>query len=72
MKIRAVLIYFFFLGLTVGLASCSVSEVQSPNDSIVIDSEENSKTSKEDSLVIWWQQAFVSEGNEAIAVANIC
>ncbi|MBP0016573.1 MAG: carbohydrate ABC transporter substrate-binding protein [Cyanobacteria bacterium SBLK] len=67
MKIRAIPILFFLLGLGAGLANCSVSEVHPPNDSAIVDSEADSRVKEENSLVIWWQQAFVSEGNEEIA-----
>ena len=67
MKIKAVLVLLLSCILRVGLTSCSVSEVNSPQDSAIVKSEENSQRTREKSLVIWWQQAFVSEGNEEIA-----
>jgi len=67
MKIRSVLILFLLFGLGAGLANCSASDVQSPNDSTIVDSERDSQASEEDSLVIWWQQSFVSGVDEEIA-----
>ncbi|NEP81178.1 MAG: carbohydrate ABC transporter substrate-binding protein [Okeania sp. SIO3B3] len=67
MKIRAVLILFFLFSLAVELTSCSVSQVQSLSNSTIINSEEDAQTSEEDSLVIWWQQAYVSEADDELA-----
>ncbi|MEM9539165.1 MAG: ABC transporter substrate-binding protein [Cyanobacteria bacterium P01_E01_bin.42] len=67
MKIRAIILFFSLFGSTVGLASYSLSRVQSPSESTIADLEVESGASKNESLVIWWQQAYVSGGSNAIA-----
>ncbi|MBP0014450.1 MAG: carbohydrate ABC transporter substrate-binding protein [Roseofilum sp. SBFL] len=67
MKIRSILLLCFLSGIATFLVSCSISPVESQRDPAIVDTEDDSSPSEDDSLVIWWQQSFVSQGNEEIA-----
>ncbi|MDB9519706.1 ABC transporter substrate-binding protein [Roseofilum reptotaenium CS-1145] len=67
MKVRSIFLLCFLSGIAIVLVSCSISQVESKHDPTIVETEDDSLPSEDDSLVIWWQQSFVSEGNEEIA-----